>query len=58
MIDEDGGEVEGGLSSLCFESIDDDGVVFVEVAFDDFDGARWGRKYQHLMAMMNSLTIS
>jgi len=39
VVDEDGGEIEGWLPGLRFEPIDDNGVVFVEQAFDLFDGA-------------------
>lgn len=58
VVDEAGGEVEGGLSRLGFEPVDDNGVVVVEVVLDFVHIAEWWGKYQHLMAMMKLLMAS
>lgn len=58
VVNKDGCEVEGGLSSLCFQSIDDDGVVLFEILVYFVECAAFVPFYQHLMAIMKSLTAS
>lgn len=40
MIDEDGCEVEGRLSCLCFESVDDDRIVVFKEGIDLIHGTK------------------
>ena len=58
VVDEDGWEVECGLTGLGLEAVDEDTVVLGQEAFDLFDAAGWGEEYQHFMAIANSFTIS
>lgn len=45
MVDEYGWEIEGGLSGLRFEPIDDNGVIFLEEALYGLDGAAYQQVY-------------
>ena len=58
MVDQDGWEIERGLSGLGLESVYDFGIVLFEVSGDLLDGTWLKEGYLHLIAMMKLLTAS
>lgn len=58
VVDEDGGEVEGGLASLRLQAVHQDGVVLLQELLDHVQRAEWLSPYQHFIAITNSFTTS
>lgn len=58
VVDENSCKVEGRLSCLCLETIDDNRIIVCQELFDFVHGAESPKAYQHLIAMIKSLTTS